>query len=629
MSGICGICQPGREIARTSLEPMLLALDPPGELGREGRGGNSAALGVARRWPFQQMAAIPGVRIVLDADLTDLHGLDSALAAKGLDAAEMSLAECIASLYLIEGIEFVNLLKGPFALALWDERVQRLLLAVDRLGIKSLYWSQADDRLLFASRAGAIRAAEDRPAEVNPAALVQYLLFSVVPAPLVIYQGMEKLRPGHWLVYENGRVGQHCYWDLEYPESKDLNVGQWAEAVREAMRAAVGHHLEGCAPDSTGAYLSGGTDSSSVVAFMNERHSPVNTFSISFEEQRYNEINFARITAGNFGTRHYERCLGPADAAAAIPKIVEYYDEPFANSSAIGGYYCALLARESGIETLFAGDGGDELFGGNERYATDKYFALYHALPAWLRRGVLEPVAGLLPLDGGLLSLPRRYIRRANIPNPRRIFSFGLFLNTPPEAVFESGFLEQVPPAKWLAIAEEHFHAARARSDLNRLMYLDLKMILADNDLRKVSGTAELAGVRVRFPLLDYRLAETSCRIPSNLKLKGFEKRYIFKRAMKGILPNRVLYKKKHGFGVPIGHWFLADPQLKSLIQDVLCDPRTRQRGYFRREFLDRLMDLHRRDHAGYYGEVIWYLVALELWHRQHLERNVGSPCAN
>ena len=608
---------------------MLSALAMPGKSGQEGRGGYSAALGVARRWPFQQLAAIPGVRIAIEADLTDLAELDSTLRAQGVDPAQMSLAERVAHIYLTQSIGFISKLKGAFALALWDERAHRLVLAIDRFGIKGLYWSQEDDRLLFASRASAIRAAKDWPAEVNSAALMQYLLFSVVPAPLVIYQGMEKLRPGHWLLYENGGVSQRCYWDLDYPESENQNVGEWAKAVREGMRAAVGRHLEGCAPDNTGAYLSGGTDSSSVVAFMNERHSPVNTFSIFFQERRYNEINFARVTAERFGTRHHERRLGPAEAAAAIPRIVEYYDEPFANSSAIGAYYCALLARERGIEILLAGDGGDELFAGNERYATDKYFALYHSLPTWLRRGILEPVAHLLPLNGGPLSLPRRYIRRANVPNPRRIFSFGLFLSTPPEEVFEREFLEQVPATEWMTIAEQHFHAARARSELNRLMFLDLKMTLADNDLRKVSGTAELAGVHVRFPLLDYQLAELSGQIPTNLKLKGFQKRYIFKQAMKGILPEQVLYKKKHGFGVPVSHWFLEDPQLKSLMQDVLCDTRTRQRGYFRPQFLDRLMDLHRREHAAYYGEVIWYLVALELWHRQHLERKVGSACAN
>jgi len=269
---------------------------------------------------------------------------------------------------------------------------------------------------------------------------------------------------------------------------------------------------------------------------------------------------------------------------------------------------------------LLAGDGGDELFAGNERYATDQRFSRYQSVPRWLRRSVLEPVARLLPADGGLLSLPRRYIRRANIPNPRRLFSYSVFLSTDPREIFELGFLEQAPPAQWMNIAERHFNGAEAHSDLNRMMHLDVKIILADNDLKKVSGTAEIAGVRVRYPLLDRRLAEFSGTIPTRLKMKGSAKRYIFKEAMRGILPDAVLFKKKHGFGVPIGDWLLHNPGLKSLAQDVLNDPRTRQRGYFRTDFYDRVASLHRSDHAGFYGEVIWYLVALELWHREHME---------
>ena len=206
--------------------------------------------------------------------------------------------------------------------------------------------------------------------------------------------------------------------------------------------------------------------------------------------------------------------------------------------------------------------------------------------------------------------------------------SYQLLLSTPPQEMFEPGLLESAPPETWLNIAEEHFRSAAADDDLNRLLYLDVKMTLADNDLRKVLGTAEMAGVRARFPLLDFKLAELSGRVPAALKLRGFEKRFIFKEAMKDILPHSVLYKKKHGFGVPVALWFLQDPRLESLVSDVLTDSRTRQRGYFRPAFLDQLLQLHRGKDAHFYGEILWYLVALELWHRQHLERSMESVCA-
>jgi asparagine synthase (glutamine-hydrolysing) len=628
MSGICGICEPGRTLSPAGIQAMLAAFVLPEESARQAPGSDSVSLAVARRWDFQQVAAIPGIRIAADAELFNRPALAQLLKSGDFDPAGLTSAELLARLYRERGISFVELLDGVFSFALWDEENRRLVLAIDRLGVNSLYWRKEGERLLFASRVGAIRNTQEGPATVNPAALVQYMLFSAVPAPMVIYQGIEKLRPGFLLVYEAGQVRQTRYWDLQYRESDNRSVAHWSREVREGMRAAVKNHLTDLAPDKTGAYLSGGTDSSSVVAFMNESHSPVNTYSIFFAEAVYSEIGFARTTARHFRANHHELSLTSRDTYDAIPKIMEYYDEPFANSSAIGAYHCARLARESGITTLLAGDGGDELFAGNERYATDKYFALYHRIPSWLRKGLIEPLASLLPQNESPISLPRRYVRRANIPLPRRIYSYQLLLSTPPEEIFEPGLLESAAPETWLNVVNEHFRSAVASDDLNRLLYLDVKITLADNDLRKVLGTAEMAGVRARFPLLDYKLAELSGRVPASLKLRGFEKRFIFKEAMKEILPHNVLYKKKHGFGVPVALWFLQDPRLESLVSDVLSDSRTRQRGYFRPAFLDLLLKLHRGKDAHYYGEILWYLVALELWHRQHLERSMESVCA-
>jgi len=230
-----------------------------------------------------------------------------------------------------------------------------------------------------------------------------------------------------------------------------------------------------------------------------------------------------------------------------------------------------------------------------------------------------------LPRNAGRWGLPNRYVRRANIPNPTRTFSYNLFLSEDPQNIFDAEFLRQSPPADWMAIADQHFQSARATSELNRMLYLDVKMILADNDLRKVSGTAELAGVNVRYPLLDDRLAELSGAIPASLKLRGKEKRFIFKKAMEGILPERILKKQKHGFGVPLAYWLLKDPELSEMVRDLFSDRRTRQRGYFRPEFYDYLLDRHHQDHVGFYGEIVWYLIALELWHRVHYEQVRGG----
>jgi asparagine synthase (glutamine-hydrolysing) len=620
MSGLFGICQPGRVLDSSVLEPMIKASALEGEKGRRVSVGATVALGVSERWEGQEIAEIPGVRLAIDADLYNVPELKAWLTARGHDAKEWPVSRCLAHLYEIEGIDFLQRLHGVLSIAIWDERSQRLLLAIDRMGAKGLYWCEEGGRLLFATRLGAICTSLETTLELNPAALPQYLLFSVVPHPLTIYKNVQKLAPATVLVYEKGEIRQKRYWDLEYVERTDWDENQWAQEVQDGMRTAVHLHSDGSAADKIGAYLSGGTDSSSVVAFLNESHSPVNTFSIHFGEAAYSEANFARTTAAHFRTKHHEKQLGARDAFEAISKIVQFYDEPFANSSAIGAYHCAALAREAGVTTLLAGDGGDELFGGNSRYADDKRFALYHSLPAWLRRSLIEPLAQLLPESDGKLSLPRKYVRRAQIPNPRRVFSYNFFLNMPPEEVFSEDFLTRIEPDSWMNIADEHFNSVRASSELNRLLYMDVKIILADNDLRKVSGTAELAGMRVRYPLLDYRLAELSSRIPTELKLKGFEKRYIFKQAMKQILPHEVLYKKKHGFGVPLGLWLLKDRQLNELMRDVLLDSRTRQRGYFRPSFYDELLSRHGGEYTGFYGEIVWYLLVFELWHRRHFD---------
>jgi asparagine synthase (glutamine-hydrolysing) len=620
MSGICGIHEPGRELNEGVLAPMLDALSLPGESERAAWAARSIALGVARRWSFQQSARVNGVSVAVDADLIDFSFAADALSLTAAAAASIPVAELIARLYLSRNIDFLRFLHGGFSLALWDERTQRLLLAIDRLGVKSLYWRREGDQLLFASRIGAIRSLQSSSPAANPVAILQFLLFSAVPAPLSSDRGTEKLRPGTYLAFEAGKQTACQYWDLEYPESDNHSVAHWSRELREGMRSAVHGHIQDCDPETTGCYLSGGTDSSSVVAFASEVHRPAQSFSIAFEEAAFSEINFARTAAARFQTKHHEKFLTAQHACDAVEKIITYYDEPFANSSAIGSYYCAVLAREQGVDTLLAGDGGDELFGGNTRYERDKYFSLYHSLPPVIREAFIEPLVRLLPSSGGSLSLPGKYIRRANIPNPRRILSYGFFLNSPPQEIFEDEFLRELGTDDWLKIPEGHFHRARATSELNRLLYLDVKMTLADNDIRKVSGTAELAGVNVRYPLLDDRLAELSGRIPASLKLKGFEKRFIFKQAMKDILPQEILFKKKHGFGVPLSQWLLQDPRMSELVQDLIHDPRTRQRGYFRPEFIQRLMGLHKVQ-PNYYGEIVWYLVALELWHRTHLER--------
>ncbi len=612
MSGICGIF--GQGSVRDSVRRMSDAMLMEGE-SQSFLDASNSSLAVCRRWPNQSVETVGGLIIAADLDLVATQSLAD-FVGRSADSAS-SHATLIALAYQQVGLKVLDAMEGSFAFAIWDESKRKGVAVVDRIGARTLFWSSKNDQLLFATRPSTVAELIGR--EQSPAAIVQYLLFSVVPAPLSAFRGVERLRPGHYLLWENGKVKDECYWDLRYPEVRGRSEQHWADETREQLRAAVHRHSADLNGSECGAYLSGGTDSSSVTAFLSEIHNPARTYSIYMSDEAYSEIDFARTAAACFKTDHHEECVTAEHALDVFEKLTSYYDEPFANTSAIGGYFCALMAKRTGVNTLLAGDGGDEIFGGNERYHSDQKFAIYHEIPRWMRRFAIEPIARVIPRVGKLALIPK-YIARASQPNPRRILSYNNLLSSPADTLLSSEVLQQVPESTWLKIADDHFNSASAKSELNQLLYMDVKITLADNDLRKVNGTAELAGIQVRYPMLDRRLMEFSGTIPSNLKLKGREKRYIFKQAMKPILPAKILYKKKHGFGIPVSIWMLQDKRMNQMVNDVLHDRATRQRGIFAPKLIDELLELHKSEHAGYYGEFLWYVVMLEMWFRKHLE---------
>jgi asparagine synthase (glutamine-hydrolysing) len=407
---------------------------------------------------------------------------------------------------------------------------------------------------------------------------------------------------------------------MTYPESRNGNAASWAQQLRAEIEQAVHRHVQAEeSADALGAFLSGGTDSSTVAGMISRiTGRPAQTFSIGYVEEGYDELFYAGVASRWFGTAQHEWKLSPAEALDALPAIVSYYEEPFGNASALPTYRCAQFAREHGVKVLFAGDGGDELFAGNERYGTDKVFALYHRIPGTLRRVFMEPVLSALPDGIPVLGRSRRYVRRANIPNPQRMFSYNPMLSAPLTELLTKDFFAAVSADEILATAEAHYsRPAAGTSELNRLMYLDLKLAIADNDVRKVSGMTELAGVQVRYPLLDAGLAEFSGRIPSALKLRGFQKRYIFKQALADFLPPEVLNKPKHGFGAPVAVWMKADPRWRGFIGDLLHDPRTRQRGYIKPAVLDDFWKQLEKEGESFHGDSLWPWLMLELWHRE------------
>jgi asparagine synthase (glutamine-hydrolysing) len=564
----------------------------------------------------------PQIVVTSDADIYNQEELRAQV--KSFPS-QGNLSCLLGQLYLERGEKFLTELRGVFAISIWDRRSKVLLLATDRFGVKPLSYNATGTEVIFASQPRGVLASGRVKKAVSAVALVNYLNFTVVPAPLSAFEGITKLSPATCLVWKEGRTQVNRYWDMKYPEDASGTTRHLAAELLERMEETVRVTSSDVSMPRLGCFLSGGTDSSSVVGLLTRvKKSPVTSLSIGFAEERFNELQYAELAAKHFGSQLVISRLGPEDAYRILPKIVALYDEPFANSSVIPTYHCQMLARERGIEVMLAGDGGDELFGGNERYQTQQVYELYKKIPGVLRRALVEPIISHFPLDSpGIGGKFRRYIRTSNTPNPERYFRWNMLQNFSPDKILGSALPFTHGHSDLLAIPRAHYHAAPAHAEMNRLLYIDVKMTLGDNDLPKVMRAAELAGINVRFPYLDHSLAEFSGRIPANLKVKGLEKRYLFKQATRNLLPKAILQKKKHGFGLPIGMWLKTDPKMRGMAEEILRDPKTYQRGYFRRDFIEETFAAMDQDNTPYYGDILWPFLMLELWHRNHMEGSV------
>jgi asparagine synthase (glutamine-hydrolysing) len=523
------------------------------------------------------------------------------------------VARAFAQGYAREGIGLFANVTGAFALALLNGRGGEAILAIDRMGTRPLCYCTSGGTLVFGSTLDAIGAFPAAAAAVNTQAIYDYVYFHVVPGPDTIHAGRRRLLPGTLLRWSSGKLETHAYWEMRFVEGEKRPFAQLKHDFLAALRAGV---REASRDGEVGAFLSGGTDSSTVAGMLGEiTGQPARTYSIGFEVPGYDEMSYARIAARHFGTHHHEYYVTPGDVVNAIPAIAAVHDQPYGNSSAVPTYYCAKLARDDGVDTLLGGDGGDELFGGNERYAKQYLYSLYSDLPRALRKGVLEPIVDQLP-SVGIMGKAQRYIRHASQAMPARYDNYNLLERVGPDVVFTREFLDQVdrslPPAK----REQAYNAAYAQSLINRMLALDLKYTLADNDLPKVARSCELARIEPKFPMLDDVLVAFSARLSPDLKLKGPRLRYFFKQALRGFLPDEIIAKTKHGFGLPFGYWLQVHKPLQQLVGDSLQD--LRKRGIVRPELVDGMLSELVQSHAGYYGTMAWVLMMLELWFKHH-----------
>ncbi|MDO8475179.1 MAG: asparagine synthase-related protein [Candidatus Rokubacteria bacterium] len=595
------------------VEPGRLSLGSLADPGA-GRGTRIGLPGALLATEGEQAACAQwdGAAAAMDHDLTNLDEI------RGSSKVEPTI-RVLEDGYRRHGARFLAALRGGFALALWWPRSRRLLLAADRFGIRRLYYAATPEGIAFGTRVSVPLALPGTTSAVDPEAVYAYLNYSAIPAPQTVYRAIRRLPPGHLLEWEDGRLRVEPYWDMRYTE-RAISRTAASASLRRHTEEAVGDALRGADPKHTGAFLSGGTDSSTVVGLMTRLTGErVNAFSIGFLETRYDELQYAELAARHFDAAHYTRVVTADDAFSCLPEVVEAYDEPFGDNSALPTFLCARQARETGMRLILAGDGGDEIFGGNERYRREQILARYRLIPGAIRKGLIEPILGAVkPGRMDVLGKAQRYVGRASQPNPDRFYSTEFFIARERLRLLHPDFLSAVTADAPFRIARRHFDAVTARSELNRLLYVDLKITIGDNDLFKVTRMAELAGIAVRFPMLDPRLVEFTGTLPAWHKVRGTEKRHLFKRAFSTLLPAATLAKVKHGFGLPISDWLRTHGPFRELARDTLLSRRSRERGYFAPGVMEELFRLHEDDRTPFYGDLLWSLLMLELWHGHH-----------
>jgi asparagine synthase (glutamine-hydrolysing) len=523
--------------------------------------------------------------------------------------------EVIVHLYEEMGAECVQKLRGMFAFALWDDRRGSLLVARDRLGKKPLHYALHQGRLYFGSEIKSILAAAPELAEINRAALMQYLYLGYIPDPATAFSGIHKLPPGHLLEFHRGELHIRKYWDLpEYATHSPKSEEECLEEMEWRLAEAVRIRLISDVP--LGAMLSGGTDSSTIVALMARSSSkPVKTFSIGSRNSDFDESKYARLVAQKFGTEHHELLLDP-DVVGTVEKLTHSMEEPFGDSSMLPTYFVCCLARQH-VTVALSGDGGDELFAGYERYGIHARREKFASVPQSLRQFYRKRLFPLVPKG----TRGRQLSYNLSLPWRERYAD---------EMCFVPAFEREMPllsPEFRATIAEsgdpqeillQYFENAPARDPLSQMLYVDTKTYLVEDILTKVDRMSMLTSLEARVPILDHQFVEWVTGLGPEWKMRDGKQKYIFRKLAERVgVPREVLYRPKQGFALPLVHWMRHE--LKDLILSVLLDPKTLQRGYFDPNGVRQLLDEHfrgRRDQSGR----IWRLLIFELWHRNFLE---------
>jgi len=556
------------------------------------------------------------IQVVFNGEIYNFKDIRRALLAKGHRFQSNCDSEVIAHAYEEYGYHCVDHFNGMFALAIWDRSRRRLYLARDRIGIKPLYYWFDEGRLVFGSELKAIMLHPSVPATVDPTSVDQFLTLEYIPRSRSILKDVFKLEPGHYLTFEQGRLEKVEYWDLQ-PRDHPGDERRSAETLLELMTDAVGLRLISDVP--LGAFLSGGIDSSSIVALMSRaQKDKVRTFSIGFDDQTYNELPWARLVAKEFQTESYEKTLSPDILGLAI-KLGRHLDEPIADFSIFPTYLVSELAR-SQVTVALSGDGGDEIFGGYETYRAERLSRYYNLLPALLRNDVVPwAMTRVRPRAAkkGLVNKTKRFVEGAAMPNHWQHMRWMQFMRDKDRGdLYRQDLFESIDRDELAREVRDLFGRVSAYEPLAQQQYLDIKTYLPDNILTKVDRMSMAVSLEARVPMLDHRLVELAWSLPEHWKLTAATSKVILRKAMSGLLPTEVLTKPKEGFSIPMKLW-LGGP-LRGLMHDLLHPDRIKLRGYFDPVCTERWKSEHvsgQRNHS----HRLWALMVLEMWMQNNL----------
>lgn len=526
--------------------------------------------------------------------------------------------EAIVHAYDQYGTDCPKHLRGMFVFAIWDRRTQELFIARDRVGKKPLLYAQVNGQFVFGSEFSALLQHPDISREIEPEAIDCYLSFMCVPAPLTAYKQIRKLEPGHSLRWRKGEVTTERYWHPDFSKKLKISEEEAGQQAIDILRDAVKVRLMSEVP--LGAFLSGGIDSSAVVALMSQESSePIKTFSIGFEEQDFSELHHARRVAEHVGADHHEFIVRP-DAVEILPTLVEHYGEPYADSSAVPTYYVARETRKH-VTVALNGDGGDETFAGYERYVAMGLTEKYRRVPEFVRESLIRQAVNLIPTSPVKKSKVRSAKRLLEVVSRPRVGRYmhwmSVFNEELKEPLYSESFRQQTDRAFARGILDRWISKANGNGIVDTLLLTDLMTYLPNDLLVKVDIATMAVSLEARSPFLDHHVIEFAASLPEGLKLKRLTTKYLLKKVLRQLLPSENLDRRKMGFGVPIGHWFRG--KMQPFLREVVLSEKALKRGLFRPEEVKQLVELHTRAERDY-SHQLWTLLMLELWFQRFID---------